>query len=116
MAVIAGRASHRGRRSYGRGSSDSFEMWKCLSTLTFTLSGSSALCGIMLTVFGSTEFFRTEEMNRHLVIVGIVLLVAAVVFLCFGFVISRKTMSEENECPPIDEATRSERNNSCDRT
>lgn len=88
----------RGRRQAGGGQSGRYvytgsvdggepdcDICRCCSLFSFGLSSCAALCGIMLTVFGSTGFFRTNELNYALLIVGIVLLVAAAVLIALGF-------------------------------
>lgn len=39
----------------------------------------------MLTVFGSTGFFRTADLNNAFLIVGVVLLAAALVLIGIGY-------------------------------
>lgn len=86
MIAGRGRRGQGGSRYTYTGSSDEGCNWcRFLSVVSFSLAGIGALGGIMFTVFGSTGFFRTNELNEALVIVGIVLLVSSVVFVATGF-------------------------------
>lgn len=62
-----------------------FNWYRCLSVFLFALSGLSALSGIIFTTFGSTGYFRTDELNNTLLIVGVVLLVMALGLVVLGF-------------------------------
>ncbi len=53
--------------------------------MAYLVSGAAATAGILLTVFGSTGYFQTSELNRLFLYVGIALLLIAAVLIGIAF-------------------------------
>jgi len=49
------------------------------------VSGAAAIAGVLLTVFGSTGYFQTNELNRLFLYIGIALLLIAAVLIGIAF-------------------------------
>lgn len=53
--------------------------------VAYSVSGAAAIAGVLLTVFGSTGYFQTSELNRLFLYVGIALLLTAAVLIAIAF-------------------------------
>jgi len=91
-AIISGRGRNgpdrHGRRFIYTGNVEpNCDMLTFCTYMTYSVSGAAAIAGVLLTVFGSTGYFQTNELNRLFLYIGIALLLIAAVLIgiAFGF-------------------------------
>uniref|UniRef100_A0A914V467 Uncharacterized protein n=1 Tax=Plectus sambesii TaxID=2011161 RepID=A0A914V467_9BILA len=103
-AVMAGRSrggagGARSRYIY-TGSNTASDPWRCVGCLAYFTAGLAAISGIMLTVFGSTGFFRTENQNNMFVFIGIACLLLSFVLISIGLFLTRRSPQQQLHLTP----------------